>query len=87
MKKLMMLSALATCVGLTGCGQLDSAVDKFKSSTGMLHRTITVYAADGSVIKKYETDNQVEYAGSVAMFVDTNGLNVRVSGTFIIEGK
>jgi predicted small secreted protein len=86
MKKLIAIVAIAT-VTLAGCGKIDSAVNGIKSATGMLERTVTLYNANGQVIKSWVTDNQIEYAGPVAGFIAKDGTNVRVSGTFIIEGK
>ncbi len=85
MKKLL-LASLVT-VFLVGCGRVDSIVNSVKSTTGFLERTVTLYDANGKIIKSWETTNTISYTGSVAGFVDKNGLNVRVSGTFVIEGK
>ena len=85
MKKLLLVSLIA--VSLVGCGRVDSLVNSVKSTTGFLDRTVTLYDANGKVIKSWETSNTVEYAGPVAGFIDKNGLNVRISGTFVIEGK
>lgn len=85
MKKLL-LAALAA-VSLVGCGKVDSAVNSVKSTTGFLVRTVTLYDANGKIIKSWETTNAIGYTGSVAGFADKNGLYVRVSGTFVIEEK
>ena len=84
MKKLFII-ALAFL--LVGCGQIDATVDSVKSATGLLNRTVTLYNADGTILKKWETDNQIEYSGSLAAFIAKDGTNVRISGTFVIEGK
>jgi hypothetical protein len=81
------LNIVLVALALTGCGQVDSVANRFKSSTGMLERTVTIYDANGKPIKSWVTDNQIEYGGPVAGFIDKNGLNVRISRTFIIEGK
>ena len=84
MKKLLLIS---TFLLLTACGEVDNVVNDFKSSTGLLDRIVTLYANDGHVIKTWNTTNLIEYNGPVAAFVDKQGTNVRVSGTFIVEGK
>lgn len=84
MKKILLALAV---VSLVGCGQVDAVKNDFKSMTGQLARTVTLYAADGRVIKAWQTTNQIRYAGPVAAFIDNDGINVRVSGTFVIEGK
>jgi predicted small secreted protein len=86
MKKLIAIVAIAT-ITLAGCGRVDTVVNKVKSVTGMLERTVTLYNANGQVIKSWVTDNQIDYTGPVAGFIAKDGTNVRVSGTFIIEGK
>jgi hypothetical protein len=72
---------------LAGCGQVDSTINSFKSSAGLLERKVTLYTADGTVLRTWVTDNQIEYAGPVAGFIAKDGTNVRISGTFVIEGK
>ena len=84
MKKLILLSFFLL---LTACGEVDNVVNDVKSSTGLLDRTVTLYANDGHIIKLWNTTNLIEYSGPVAAFVDKQGTNVRVSGTFIVEGK
>jgi len=82
-KVLILMSVLL----LTACGEVDNVVNDVKSSTGLLNRTVTLYANDGHAIKTWNTDNLVNYNGPVAAFVDKQGTNVRISGTFIVEGK
>ena len=84
MKNLLLISIFLL---LTACGEVDNVVNDVKSSTGLLNRTITLYANDGHVIKLWNTTNLIEYNGPVAAFVDKQGTNVRVSGTFIVESK
>ena len=85
MKKIIAICAVV--LATSGCGKIDSAIQNVESAAGMLNRTVTLYANDGHVIKSWETTDQISYGGPVAKFVDKNGVNVRVSGTFIIEGK
>ncbi len=85
MKKLIALAVVA--LSLTACGQIEGTVNSFKSATGMLERKVTLYNANGTEIKSWVTDNTIEYQGSVAAFIAKDGTNVRISGTFIVEGK
>jgi uncharacterized lipoprotein YehR (DUF1307 family) len=85
MKKLLLASLVV--ISLVGCGRIDGVVNTVKSATGQLERKITLYDANGKTIKTWETTNTIEYGGPVAGFVDKNGVNVRISGTFVIEGK
>jgi uncharacterized lipoprotein YehR (DUF1307 family) len=85
MKK--MLLAVFVVIALSGCGRFENMWSGFKSATGIMTRTVTLYNAQGAVIKTWVTDNEVHYEGPVAKFIDKNGITVRVSGTFIVEGK
>ena len=78
---------IAISIAIPACGRIDNEINNFKSTVGMLDRTVTLYAADGRVIKTWQTRNQIEYQGPVVAFVDRTNTNVRVSGTIVIEGK
>ena len=54
------------------------------SSVTGLHRRITLYAYDGSVIKEWEGQYNVQVEGSSARFLE-DGRAITISGTFIIE--
>ena len=82
MKKIALIGML---IALTGCGRVDTIVNNFESATGLLTRQVTLYNANGQVIKSWVTKNQIDYAGSIVKFIDAKGTNVRVSGTVIIE--
>jgi hypothetical protein len=84
MKKLLIIFGV---VLLAGCGEVDNMVNSIESSTGLLDRTVTLYANDGHAIKLWRTKNHIEYQGPITAFIDDQGINVRVSGTFIVEGK
>lgn len=79
--------AAIALLAITGCGRVENVWTSVKSYTGTIDRTITLYDANGKVIKQWQTDNEAEYYGPVAGFVDKNGTTVRISGTFVIEGK
>lgn len=82
------IAVIALVVGvLAGCGRIENQWSSFKSATGLITRTVTLYTANGAVIKVWTTDNEVLYEGPVAKFIDKNGITVRVSGTFVVEGK
>ena len=85
MKKVLIASLIV--VALAGCGRIENMWTGVKSYTGLINRDITLYNAMGLPIKSWKTNNELEYEGSVAKFVDVNGVTVRVSGTFIVEGK
>jgi hypothetical protein len=85
MKKLFAL--LAVVLIATGCGRIENSWSKFKSATGTMTRTVVLYNVSGTPIKSWVTDNEITYEGPVAGFIDKNGVTVRISGTFTIEGK
>lgn len=85
MKRILALVVIA--VALSACGRVDSEISSLKSSVGMLKRTVTLYSANGAVIKSWTTTNQIAYPGTMVAFIDDKGENVRVSGTVIVEGK
>ena len=84
MKKIVIAIALLT---LVGCGRIETIASSVESYAGLLERTVTLYNANGEVIKTWKTNNEISYVGPVAAFIDKDGVNVRISGTFVIEGK
>jgi len=85
MKKI--LAVIVALIALAGCGRIENQWSSFKSATGIMTRTVVLYNVNGVPIKTWTTDNEVQYEGSVAKFIDKNGITVRVSGTFVVEGK
>jgi hypothetical protein len=83
----LILAVLAASIVTVGCGRVESMWSGLKSYTGTMDRTVVLYTDTGQVLGKWETDNQIEYQGPVAGFIDKKGNTVRISGTFIIEGK
>ena len=85
MKKVLIAGLIA--VALTGCGRVENMWTGVKSYTGFTERDVVLYSASGTPIKSWKTNNEIEYDGPVAKFVDKNGNTIRISGTFIVEGK
>jgi uncharacterized lipoprotein YehR (DUF1307 family) len=83
MKKMLWLALL--CFLLTGCAQCRNDWKHMQSSVTGLDRSITLYAADGSVIQQWQTNAKVEDQGGTCYFLDEDGKAVIISGTFIIE--
>lgn len=79
--------AVAAVAALTGCGRVDNMWSSVKSYTGTMERKVTLYNAQGEPMRTWVTDNEIQYQGPVAGFIDKTGVTVRVSGTFVIEGK
>jgi hypothetical protein len=47
-------------------------------------RKITLYSADGKIIKEWNTQGEVETSGSTAAWLQ-DGKDIKISGTFVIE--
>jgi hypothetical protein len=79
--------AVAIILTATGCGRVENFWSGVKSYTGTIDRTVILYNANGQPIKQWNTNNEIEYSGPVAKFIDKEGSTVRISGTFVVEGK
>jgi hypothetical protein len=58
-----------------------------KSGLIGLDRIVTLYDCAGNPIRKWEGRFKVEMTGGVATFIDDDGNEVKVSGTYVIEEK
>jgi len=56
-----------------------------KSSVVGLNRVITLYDANGNVIRQWKTKAKVEPSGSSVWFLDDNGRATSIAGTFVVE--
>jgi uncharacterized lipoprotein YehR (DUF1307 family) len=74
-------------VALSGCGRTEMVWNKVEGYFGGLDRKVTLYTCNGVEIKSWQTNNEIKYQGPAAAFIDKNGMNVRIAGTFVIEGK
>lgn len=73
---------------LTGCtASQQKGCRSWQSSTFGLKRTVTLYDANGGVIKEWETETDMGDQGGTIDFLDGSGRLVTISGTFIIEEK
>jgi hypothetical protein len=97
MKNKILTVALGSLVGLTlivvaltlsGCTQGQQKGWKhFVSGMKGLPRIITLYSAEGKVIRTWEGNNiMVEMEGSVASFI-LDGKEYKIAGTYIVEEK
>jgi hypothetical protein len=94
MKKWFMVLALVlillTMGGFTGCPYWDASCKDCESEVTGLPRIITLYANDGTVIQKWESDNvYIDTTDGIASFIDYSKGDKRIliSGTYIIEEK
>lgn len=88
LKKLLIVGAtIALLGGIAGCEDAQKTIKHLKSSTVGLNRTVTLYAADGRVIKSWNGKFMVELVegSSVAAFITDDGREIKISGTYIVE--
>lgn len=85
MKKLIFMGLFL--LTLTGCGKVENTISHFKSKWIGIDRVITLYSADGKVIETWQSDNQVEYVGGFARFIDKSGKVITISGTIVMSEK
>ena len=89
MKKLSLVltlaSALAVASLLSGCGEAANTLKHLHSSFTGLHRTITLYNANGAVIQSWHTQATLEDRGGTCYFLDAHGKAVTISGTFVVQ--
>lgn len=76
--------ALCICLMITGCS-LSNWFKHGESSLVGLHRSITLYAANGQAIKQWDVRSKVEDNGGTCYFITRDNKAVIISGTFIIE--
>lgn len=69
----------------SGCEKVQKEIKHQKSDIIGLKRIVVLYANNGSVIKTWNGRFKVEMNGSVASFINGDGHEIKVSGTYIIE--
>lgn len=75
---------LLVAAGLNGCNGCRNSMKHFQSATIGMDRTVTLYNANGDVIKSWKTDSKIEDKGGTVYFISA-GKAVTISGTFTIE--
>ncbi len=69
-----------------GCTQKQKKELKhFKSNLIGLKREVILYDANGHVIKTWRGRFKIEINGAFISFIDSNGKEVKVSGTIIVQ--
>ena len=82
---IIVFSVIVTTVG-GGCKGIQQKIKHFKSATVGIDRKITLYANDGSVIRTWEGQIQVESQDGIPRFIIDNK-TVQLNGTYVIEEK
>ena len=71
--------------GIPGTQMFRNNWYHFASATSGLNRTVILYANNGSIIKKWSGNINVEDEGSIVSWVDSDGKQVKIEGTVLIE--
>lgn len=85
MKSLNVILVAIALVSLTGCGGCANTLKHTQSDWFGLNRKITLYNANGGVIKEWQTKAKIEDRGGSVYFLDKNGKATTISGTFVVE--
>lgn len=86
MKRLLILFSLSLPM-VTGCAGCQNSMKHLQSDILGLNRKITIYSANGDVVREWSTKAKVEDRGGSCYFLDDDGKAVIVSGSFVIEEK
>jgi len=87
-QKTIVLLAIMAGALFSGCGTFQSgAKDIVNDFTGGDNRTITLYAADGAVIREWKGKIYLEESDGDSTGFLLDGARYVVNGTFIIEEK
>lgn len=81
-----MFIVVAGCGMLSGCNACRHVWSHIKSDTVGITRIVTLYNANGGVIKSWEITSTVKDKGGSYRFL-TNGKAIYISGTIIMEQK
>lgn len=84
--RLTVVLLLLTSVMLCGCQALKVVGSDLISDTVGINREITLYAVDGTVIKRWSTRNTIDTSNGVCSFM-ANEKKVLIGGTFLVEEK
>jgi hypothetical protein len=76
---------LSLCLAMPGCNGCRNQFKHMQSEVVGLNRKVTLYGADGSVIREWKTTAKVEDRGGSCWFIGDDGKTVTVSGNFVIE--
>ena len=68
----------------TGCAGAQQSCSHMKSTFVGLPRIVSLYSPDGTLLKKWQGNYNVEITGNTARFID-HGKTITISGTWIVE--
>jgi uncharacterized lipoprotein YehR (DUF1307 family) len=86
MKKILIILLAMLVLILVGCEALNNQVKSIESDVRGLDRVVTLYANDGSVIKRYEGKFTIKTEDGVLIFTH-DGKRIILNGTYIVEEK
>lgn len=82
MKKLVVL--IGMCFLFAGCGSIENAGHGLFAELVKVDRQITLFSADGRVLKIWKGRYNIHSEGGMIYFVD-HGKSVLINGTFTVE--
>ena len=86
-KNLLLICILISgCLMLSGCPSWDLGIKTYQSNLMGLNRHITLYGADGKIIREWDGKIMVEFNGSTARFIIDDKVLI-ISGTYVVEEK
>lgn len=85
MKKVSMIAlCIATVGSMSACQNFRAFNSHIRSNTIGLHREVTLYSYNGSIIDKWTIQGMIEDNGGSIRFLLDNGKAVSISGTYKI---
>lgn len=78
---------LGSLVLLASCNSCRQDIKAIKSRTAGINRTVTLYDANGKLVRSWDINSTYQTAGTGINFLDKNEKFVAINGTFIIEEK
>ncbi len=83
---LVLIIAAFSLGSMWGCTQNQRKSFKhFESGLIGLKREVTLYDANGHIIKTWKGRFKIEINGAYISFIDNNGKEVKVSGTVVVQ--
>ena len=84
---LIIIGCLGGLALLASCNSCRQDIKGIKSRTVGIERTITLFDANGKVIRTWNINSTYKTAGTGIDFLDEHGKFVAINGTFIVEEK
>ena len=85
-KQVLIILLILSFILIFSCTQKQKKELKhFKSNLIGLKRVVTLYDCNGHIIKQWKGRFKIEINGAYISFIDSNGKEVKVSGTVVVQ--